>query len=598
MRMRGRTDVCAATTEHDPAPPGRYSWRLRKEKTVREQTMSTTDRHRIRELWLAPTIAGLAIIWPAANFYAENAMLLRAQHFYGAAGPLIFTGVVGLAAYLPAAACAVKGRVDRARQWLLAIAAVFPAVFFYQPIMATLGPAAAVPHGQGVAYGMLCIALVLFALGAASRPVLLRMMACFFAFAVLWPAQRCIAVVLPDVLRPQTQPIGAANAGAPAAATGLVVGRPTGEHVYYFIFDSYPGRPVMERYFNFDDSGLYRSLTGLGFYNVGDFVSNYFATLLTLTAILEADYPVTEGSPAPIDTRDFYPVNLYNGREPGAVQAFKALGYKPYFVGNWYAGCAGKLDTVFDCLSTKTLVLPPVLATFLGPTPFPVLAQWLGRAASPDPRPNGPAADKNYDATADVLRNLPYLAHTRQGSFVFAHNMPPHPPLIYDRNCGTPAHAGANMLDFNWNVRKEMYIDEVACVNTKIERVAKAIVAEDPDAIIVIQSDHGSFTSLTGRFDPATVSPTTVFEISWPINFIRAPAACRQWLYPGMSQINTMRFVLGCIQRTRPSYVEDRSYWNAAKGATTYGPFVRVTTPPQMPDPEQQASSQHAEHLH
>jgi arylsulfatase A-like enzyme len=177
--------------------------------------------------------------------------------------------------------------------------------------------------------------------------------------------------------------------------------------------------------------------------------------------------------------------------------------------------------------------------------------------------------------------------------------MPPHPPEVYDRNCGAPPYAGASMLDFNWNVRKDMYIDEVVCVNAKIEHVAKAIVENDPDAIIVIQSDHGSFTSLTGRFDSATVSPTTVFEISWPINFIRAPAACRQWLYPGMSQINTMRFVLGCIQRTRPSYVEDRSYWNIAKGPDTYGPFVRVRAPPQMPKkPEQQASDDHDPNRH
>jgi hypothetical protein len=140
-------------------------------------------------------------------------------------------------------------------------------------------------------------------------------------------------------------------------------------------------------------------------------------------------------------------------------------------------------------------------------------------------------------------------------------------------------------------VRKDQYIDQVICVNRKIEQVASAIVASDPEAIIVIQSDHGSFTSLRGRFDSATVSATTRFEISWPINFIRAPAACRQWLYPGMAQVNTMRFVLGCIQRTPPSYAEDRSYWNTASGPDSYGPFIRVKEPPQLPNVQQETGS-------
>jgi hypothetical protein len=286
---------------------------------------------------------------------------------------------------------------------------------------------------------------------------------------------------------------------------------------------------------------------------------------------------------------------LYAGREPAAVHAFKTLGYKPYFVGNWFALCTDKVRTIFDCLALETFALPPVFATFLGPTPFPMLAKWLDTADAPKGPADASQADRGYDATADVLRNLPYLAHTRQSIFVFAHNMPPHPPEVYDRDCGTPPYAGRGMLDFNWNVRKDMYIDEVVCVNAKIEQVAKAIVANDPGAIVVIQSDHGSFTSLTGRFDPQTVSPTTVFEIEWPISFIRAPAACRQWLYPGMSQVNTMRFVLGCIQRRRPSYVEDRAYWNNAPGPNSYGPFLRVTRPPQMPAPAQHASDEHVQ---
>ena len=44
------------------------------------------------------------------------------------------------------------------------------------------------------------------------------------------------------------------------------------------------------------------------------------------------------------------------------------------------------------------------------------------------------------------------------------------------------------------------------------------------------------------------------------INSVKAPEECRQWLKPNIGPVNTVRFVLGCLKRKEPEYIEDKTY--------------------------------------
>ena len=50
------------------------------------------------------------------------------------------------------------------------------------------------------------------------------------------------------------------------------------------------------------------------------------------------------------------------------------------------------------------------------------------------------------------------------------------------------------------------------------------------------------------------------------INFVKVHKECHQWLKSSLGPINTIRFVLSCLERKEPQYVEEKTYITAYKG--------------------------------
>ena len=44
------------------------------------------------------------------------------------------------------------------------------------------------------------------------------------------------------------------------------------------------------------------------------------------------------------------------------------------------------------------------------------------------------------------------------------------------------------------------------------------------------------------------------------LNLVRAPADCHPWMEHPLGQINTARFVVGCVEGRAPEYLPERGY--------------------------------------
>ncbi len=105
------------------------------------------------------------------------------------------------------------------------------------------------------------------------------------------------------------------------------------------------------------------------------------------------------------------------------------------------------------------------------------------------------------------------LAHDlksgRRGDFFFAHLLMPHHPYIFDARCGlvpveewmsrmaVEAPGGRSNTPATRAVGYAKYTAQVQCVYTKVEQLLQAIPRElQPDAIVIIQGDHGSRLTL------------------------------------------------------------------------------------------------------
>jgi hypothetical protein len=169
-------------------------------------------------------------------------------------------------------------------------------------------------------------------------------------------------------------------------------------------------------------------------------------------------------------------------------------------------------------------------------------------------------------AVSDLTDRLSEIEATGGPFFLYAHILAPHPPIRFRQDCSIrPADPDLQRWDAS---DKPAFLEQLACVNREALDLVGKIVAHDPRAIIVMQSDHG--TAFRGQFTPlheAGDEPTgagaeargrlkkpydawdasDVKERFGALNAIRMPAACAEQAAGTIDLVNTFARVLGCI---------------------------------------------------
>jgi len=142
-------------------------------------------------------------------------------------------------------------------------------------------------------------------------------------------------------------------------------------------------------------------------------------------------------------------------------------------------------------------------------------------------------------------------------------------PYIKDANCNPiPPHLQGNRGQMGWG-KKSAYLGFLRCGNGEVLKMVRHLVESDPEAIIILQSDHGSY--FRHRPVPGERRLTVRKKERWYIdaleetfgtlNVWRLPAPCRKWLTPDLSNINTFRLVFGCVTDSPPQFLPNRSSW-------------------------------------
>ena len=98
--------------------------------------------------------------------------------------------------------------------------------------------------------------------------------------------------------------------------------------------------------------------------------------------------------------------------------------------------------------------------------------------------------------------------------------------------------------------------------------MVSALVRQDPEAIIIIQSDHGPHVGLGrkggGSGDVTKWIPTTPEEARNKfgiLSAIRLPEPCRSYLDDERSAVNTFAVVFACLDGSEPKLLPHASYF-------------------------------------
>ena len=328
-------------------------------------------------------------------------------------------------------------------------------------------------------------------------------------------------------------------------------------NIYYFILDGYNHNDILKTYFGLDNSGLSNRLNQWGFFEATDALANYSITKLAIPAVLEMDYLFTSDNIERWwDVENNLPSLTAPTLKTRALRALYQRGYEIVFANHigeprtsggirFIAGESQgfseltieivKLTPLFELLGYLNMKLPGLRYRFLQ-NPVSV-----------------------YDA-------LPARSGPR---LTFAHILSPHPPFSYNADCSRRHDFSFvfNPEDFNRFIRlnyeqgtEHLYLDPIRCLNTRLEYVVGKLIQEDPEAIIVLQADHGFGRNLKGSLlRSLTQTQLQLIRFSIP-NFIRMPGSDIR-VPSSISPVNTFRLIIAHIDGySEPDLLPDRSF--------------------------------------
>jgi hypothetical protein len=310
------------------------------------------------------------------------------------------------------------------------------------------------------------------------------------------------------------------------------------ENVYYILLDGYASKKTFSRMSN-DNQYFYNFLDANNFKMLGDKAS-YNTTYLSLTSLFLMDYPLLEGDKAIEHGPSFFPFMLNRIKAPPLIEKLKLLNYDFIFYGNAWSNCnprhvkCGQVSN--DFTFPKWITYQSF--TLFSKTAFGGLIKY----------------NFDYDAMGSFIDAHKNKIAQRNSEFYFIHQLSPHPPYLSE-DCKTIKAQTIDTYD-----PPEDYISTVNCVNKQVMDLISLLNQKDPTAFIVIQSDHGPDTNMGWLSDKTLDESVHLDNKLSIINVMKSPQQCDEWLKDNIGPVNTTIFILACIDQSKPSYVDDKSF--------------------------------------
>lgn len=240
-------------------------------------------------------------------------------------------------------------------------------------------------------------------------------------------------------------------------------------NLYIFVFDELAGTKCMQEVFGYDNTGFYDDMRQMRFTVSDDCTNSKQFTMECLSGLFNLDYVFdydTEGYFAcreRFQNAKFFSLmkemgySLYETEVAGFVNFEPRM---PYGTSKEYSQTEDGYTTL-DVIMDRTLFRP--LADALGIFPL------------------------NYDLFDDIMTyyTLPE-SYSVKNAMTFSYICCPHAPFIYDLS-GNPVDKDNSM---NW-IDSKYFLEQYEYMCGRIVDTMQGITQNDPDAIILVLSDHG-----------------------------------------------------------------------------------------------------------
>ena len=319
--------------------------------------------------------------------------------------------------------------------------------------------------------------------------------------------------------------------------------------IYYIVLDAYVRSDVLSGVFGGDNSAFLAHLRERGFYVAEASRSNYSQTHQSLASSLNFMHLTAlaeKQGASSVNRRPLRTMILDNA----VVKFLRERGYTFVAFSSGFNATEFKKSDVYLEPAVPLSEFESLLAMAI---PVPIIAT---------------KARKGYalhrDRIAYIFDMLGTLEERDGPSFVLAHILAPHPPFVFDAAGGPtdPVRAynladGSNfMLRDTYENYLKGYKAQTAHITARLQETVDEILERSPNAVIVVQGDHGSRSS--ARLEGSATMD--VWERMSILNAYRLPGGGAELLYDYITPVNTFRVIFNHYFGTTLEMLPDESY--------------------------------------
>ncbi len=233
--------------------------------------------------------------------------------------------------------------------------------------------------------------------------------------------------------------------------------------IYYLILDGYASRLTLEKFYKYNNSPFYKALSKQGFRFCDSAFSNYYSTTKSLCATLNMRYTSEQENA------------LHGLRTNRLFSILKNNNYRIYHLRSGY-------------VVTGSFVQADSTVDIGGPNEFEI--SLLKHTALRLDDAFGFFAIKRLQSQFKKMYSLADIS--AQPKFCFMHFVAPHPPFVFEKDGKIRSK---HLSDENLWEPEQHYIDQLAYVSTQISQFLNYLLKKNPNAVVVLQSDHGPYGS-------------------------------------------------------------------------------------------------------
>jgi len=317
---------------------------------------------------------------------------------------------------------------------------------------------------------------------------------------------------------------------------GIAMKRP---NVYFILLDGHPRLDQSKKILGYDFSPFVRQLRDRNFFVAENSYSNYAMSIFSISSTLNMDFTLPVGTLPPKSSRKY---RRYTHGFNNVVRQFRNYGYYYVHGGDQnFVHCGMAEDTCIQLPITGSLITE-LERELIRLTPFRLYpVKWPVRRFTPD-------------FVAEEIAKIP-----QEPSFIWAHIFSPH-DRYFAADCSTDAEVNAENFDLKMAGHdfKERTIIALQCLHPQVVSLLDTIIDKHPDAIIVLQSDHG--TPFLTDWEAAAWQRDEFDERFGILSAILLPPFCRHMLKHDLTSVNTFRIVFACLSGTEPEVLPDRFF--------------------------------------